>query len=391
LTTGISARIKSIPDCILQSPKLVVSAFIRALLDCDGYGGKGGVILSTSSVKMASQFQLLLLNYGIISSINKQQKGMWHVKFSGSYLNVFLKEIGFGLKRKQKAVLKFVNDHKWFNKNKDYDKIISIEEDFNTVYDITVEETHRYIAQGFINHNSFIDYQIMARNGLVGLGQKSHDDGIIEYAKHKMSVLGGKYSMNPYKLGFYLLLDIEERWNKGKFGKEYDECQDANEKEKWDKNLGLGKEKVFEIWKYYDDVNFINEFFTPEFCKKNEFFEWEKHPNGEYVISSKDSVKIKRKLMQKHLNRGLPEIKLIDPNHKNKGYYLLEHTWDGRVIYQPYVGEVLSAIFILTGKPVVLTTKNKNNEDIVYVAPTKKADDLQVYRKEEYFKKWNMF
>ena len=100
-----------------------------------------------------------------------------------------------------------------------------------------------------------------------------------------------------------------------------------------------------------------------EFCKKNEFFEWEKHPNGEYVISSKDSVKIKRKLMQKHLNRGLPEIKLIDPNHKNKGYYLLEHTWDGRVIYQPYVGEVLSAIFILTGKPVVLTTKNKNNED----------------------------
>jgi len=238
---------------------------------------------------------------------------------------------------------------------------------------------------------SFIDYQIMARNGLVGLGQKSHDDGIIEYAKHKMSVLGGKYSMNPYKLGFYLLLDIEERWNKGKFGKEYDECQDAYEKEKWDKNLGLGKEKVFEIWKYYDDVNFINEFFTPEFCQKNEFFEWEKHPNGEYVISSKDSVKIKRKLMQKHLNRGLPEIKLIDPNHKNKGYYLLEHTWDGRVIYKPYIGEVLSAIFILTGKPVILTTKNKNNEDIVYVAPTKKSDDLQVYRKEEYFKKWSMF
>lgn len=238
---------------------------------------------------------------------------------------------------------------------------------------------------------SFIDYQIMARSGLVGLGQKTHDDGIVEYAKHKMSVLGGKYSMNPYKLGFYLLLDIEERWNKGKFGKEYDECQNADEKEKWDKNLGLGKEKVFEVWKYYDDVNFINEFFTPEFCLKNEFFEWEKHPNGEYVISSKDPLKIKRKLMQKHLNRGLPEIILVDPNHKNKGYYLLEHTWDGRVIYQPYVGEVLSAIFTLINKPVVLMTKNKNNEDIVYVAPTKKSDDLQVFKKEEYFKKWSMF
>ena len=238
---------------------------------------------------------------------------------------------------------------------------------------------------------SFVDYQIMAKNGLVGLGQKTHDDGIIEYAKHKMSVLGGKYSMNPYKLGFYLLLDIEERWNKGKFGKEYEECENADEKEKWDKNLGLGKEKVFEVWKYYDDVNFINEFFTREFCHKHEFFEWEKKPTGEYVIVSKDHLQIKRKLMQKHLNRGLPEIKLIDPNHKNKGYYLLEHTWDGRQLYQPYVAEVLSSIFILTGKPVVLCTKNKNEEDIVYISPTKKADDLQVYKKEEYFKKWSLF
>lgn len=238
---------------------------------------------------------------------------------------------------------------------------------------------------------SFIDYQIMARNGLVGLGQKSHDDGIIEYAKHKMSVLGGKYSMNPYKLGFYLFLDIEERWNKGRFGKEYEECENSVEKERWDKNLGLGKEKIFEIWKYYDDVNLINEFFTPEFCNKHEFFEWEKNPVGEYVVSSKDPIKIKRKLMQRHLNRGLPEIKLIDPNHKNKGYYLLEHSWDGRQLYKPYVSEVLSAIYTLTGKPVMLCTKNKNEEDIVFVAPTKKPDDLQVYRKEEYFKKWSAF
>lgn len=238
---------------------------------------------------------------------------------------------------------------------------------------------------------SFIDYQIMARNGLAGLGQKSHDDGIVEYAKHKMSVLGGKYSMNPYKLGFYLLLDIEERWNKGRFGRDYEECEDLKLKENWDKNLGLGKEKIFEVWKYYDDVNFINEFFTPEFCLKNEFFEWEKKPTGEYVIASKDHARIKRKLIQRHLNRGLPEIKLIDPNHKNKGYYLLEHTWDGRQLYQPYVSEVLSSIFILTGKPVVLCTKNKNEEDIVYIAPTKKSSDLQVFKKEEYFKKWSFF
>ena len=32
--------------------------------------------------------------------------------------------------------------------------------------------------------------------------------------------------LNPYKLGIELFRDIEERWNKGQFGNEYDECDD---------------------------------------------------------------------------------------------------------------------------------------------------------------------
>ena len=32
--------------------------------------------------------------------------------------------------------------------------------------------------------------------------------------------------LNPYKLGIELFRDIEDRWNKGQFGQEYDECDD---------------------------------------------------------------------------------------------------------------------------------------------------------------------
>ena len=32
--------------------------------------------------------------------------------------------------------------------------------------------------------------------------------------------------LNPYKLGIELFRDIEDRWNRGRFGKEYDECDD---------------------------------------------------------------------------------------------------------------------------------------------------------------------
>ena len=233
------------------------------------------------------------------------------------------------------------------------------------------EEAMYYAPQGMTkvaNEGlaSFCDYKLIAVQGLCGLGQEGHDHGIVEYAKHKMGVLGGKYSTNPYKLGFSFLLDIEERWNKGKFGTEFEECQDFKKKENWDKNLGLGKEKVFEIVRLYDDVNLINEFFTQDFCEKYEFFDWEKQEDGKYVVKNKDHKVIKRKLMEKYSNRGLPTIQLVDHNHLGKGIMLLEHVWTGRTLYIPYVKDTLASINFLTGKPVLLASKNKNNEEIIF-------------------------
>ena len=43
-------------------------------------------------------------------------------------------------------------------------------------------------------------------------------------------------NFNPYKIGIELFRDIEDRWNKGKFGKEYEEADDLGEK----KQVGQG-------------------------------------------------------------------------------------------------------------------------------------------------------
>jgi stage V sporulation protein R len=212
---------------------------------------------------------------------------------------------------------------------------------------------------------SWTDYNIMAKQGYCGLGQENYDDGIVEYAIHKAGVLGGKYSTNPYKLGFSFLMDIEDRWNKGKFGTEYEECRDELRKENWDENLNLGKQKVFDVCKNYDDYQLINEFFTKDFCEKYEFFEYKKHPNGEIKIESRDHKKIKKGLLKKHINRGLPIIKLLAPRLKGKIFFM-EHQWDGLEIYRPYATEVIRSIAWLCKSSVALQTKNQNSEDIVY-------------------------
>jgi stage V sporulation protein R len=215
---------------------------------------------------------------------------------------------------------------------------------------------------------SFVDSQIMARFGL------AEGSGIFDYAKHKSGVLGGKMSMNPYKIGYLLFLWIEDCWNKGKFGREYEDCEDVREREKWDKKLGCGHEKVFEVREFYDDVTLVSEFFNQDFCDKYQFFTWQRFPNGEYKIIDRDANRIKQLLLRQYLNGGLPEIKLTDPNYKGKRILLMEHTWDGRTLHKAKTEDTLKALASLWGYPVALASKNKDHADIMYYCEEDKVE-----------------
>ena len=78
--------------------------------------------------------------------------------------------------------------------------------------------------------------------------------------------------LNPYKIGIELFRDIEERWDKGRFGKEWEECDDLDVKRKWNKEIGLGRQKVFEVRRVHNDITFIDTFLTPEFCIRHKLF-----------------------------------------------------------------------------------------------------------------------
>lgn len=209
---------------------------------------------------------------------------------------------------------------------------------------------------------SYVDYNMMAREGLAG------DDGIVDYAKHKAGVLGGKYSTNPYKLGFELLMEVEDRWNKGKFGPEWEDCKNLRERAAWDKKLGLGKEKVFDVRANYNDYMLINEFFDEDFCNDHEYFEWAKLPNGEYKIVSRDWKKIKGHLLQQRLNAGLPDIRLVDPNHRGRNIFLLEHQWDGRTIHPAETSDTLRAVQFIWKNPCAVVTQDGDGNEVVYVS-----------------------
>ncbi|MFL5434584.1 MAG: SpoVR family protein, partial [Myxococcales bacterium] len=351
-TTGPSAREKQLPKAILRSPKHVVAAFLRAYFDCDGYAGKQGVILSTSSEVMSEQVQLLLLNFGILSRRRPHKDGCWHVHVQGKSSEVFLREIGFGLDRKQAALNEYVTQRRWFKDEKWEDEIVSIEHGRADVYDISVEGTHRYAAAGFINHNSFWHSTIMTTKAL-----KDHE--IIDYADHHSGTMGTRPgAINPSKLGIELWRHIEERWNKGRFGKEYDECDDLRARRAWDKKLGLGRGKIFEVRKHYNDVTFIDEFLTADFAAEQKLFVYGFNEKGNrWEILDREFQKVKRKLLQQLTNFGQPIIEVVDGNFENRGELLLAHRHDGVDLRADYAKDTLVNLQAMWRRPVAIVTR----------------------------------
>lgn len=361
ICSGPAARYKQVPSCILQSPENVVAAFLRGLFDTDGYAGKQGVILSTSSQEMGQCVQEILLNFGILSHRRHQMDGCWHLHIAGQSVCRYQQLVGFGLKRKQGALESYIASHKWFKEESCDDEIVTITHGRREVFDISVAETHCYAAGGLINHNSFWHSTIMTQKAL-------KPDELIDYAEHHSGTVAmhpGR--LNPYRMGLELLKDIEDRWNRGAFGPEYEMCDDERERQAWDRHLGLGREKVFEVRRIYNDVGFIDTFLTEEFARKHKLFAFAYNEDTEqYEISSRDFQEVKRRLLFQLTNFGQPIIDVVDANYDNRGELYLVHRHEGVDLDGGYAEATLANLHTVWGRPVHLETAVSDNGNILF-------------------------
>jgi stage V sporulation protein R len=181
---------------------------------------------------------------------------------------------------------------------------------------------------------------------------------VIDFADHHsgtMAVQRGR--INPYKLGIELLRDIEDRWNKGRFGKEYDDCDDLEKRLRWDKQLGLGRQKIFEVRRVHNDITFIDTFLTPEFCAQQQMFSYAfNEQQGNYVIESREFQKIKQRLLFSLTNHGRPWIYVVDGNYRNRGELLLRHEYNGLDLKLDRAADTLANVQHIWGRPVHLQT-----------------------------------
>ena len=195
------------------------------------------------------------------------------------------------------------------------------------------------------------------------------DAELITYCDHHAGTLASSPGrINPYKIGLELFRDIEYRWNTGRYGKEYEECEDADRRRSWGKDRlpprpvkgrgSPGREKIFDVRRIYNDVTFIDEFLTPEFVEKHRLFHYRFDPaTGKMVVVNRDFDKIKRQLLFALTNHGQPYIYVVDGNYANRGELYLAHRHNGADLDIKYATATLKNVQEIWGRPVHLQAR----------------------------------
>ncbi len=230
------------------------------------------------------------------------------------------------------------------------------------VLDIIREEAYYFAPQGMtkIMNEGWASYwhaRIMTEKSLKG-------SEIIDFASlHSAVVQPNPQSLNPYKLGLELFRTIEERWDKGQHGPEWQACDDMTQRKHWDTGAMEGQSKIFEVRKLYNDITFIEEFFDQEFCSQSQLFTYQYNQHKEnYEISSREFKTIKTQILSSLTNMGQPIIQVEDGNYRNTGDLLLVHQHTGVDLDARYVKATMSNLYQLWDRPVHLASKEENQE-----------------------------
>jgi stage V sporulation protein R len=328
---------KQVPEPILRSPRAVVSAFLRGYFDADAYAGPEGVILSSASRNLIKTVQVVLLNYGILSTQRAQRDGCLHLEIRGASARRFRKMIGFTLERKQHALDAYIAGHRWFKREALEDTIVSIEPGCADVYDITVDSAHAYVANGLVNHNSFWHARIM----------RELDLSSAEYAEfarmHAQVLAPSRRQLNPYYVGMKIFEDIERRWDN----------PSDEERRLYGRKGGEGRAKIFEVRELESDVSFLRTYLTKELVEELDLYIY-KFEDGEWRIVEKDWQKVRDQLVANLTNFGDPYIVVENGDYRRNMELYLKHMHEGVDLDVRYAELTLRHVYQLWGRPVHL-------------------------------------
>src|SRR5713101_4757260 len=183
---------------------------------------------------------------------------------------------------------------------------------------------------------------------------------MIEFARLHAGVVnpGGRYAINPYYLGYMILVDIEKRW---------DQMHAAGE------TPVTGREKIFEVRRTEDDLSFLRNYLTAELVQRLNLFAYGSnctHPPGQpcpqcqhMVITSRVRDAVVEALLAPRYNYGVPRIIIQEVTNNT---LCLEHLDRATTFLdRQYANNTLMYMVELWKHPVNLLTSDEDGRETV--------------------------
>jgi len=168
----------------------------------------------------------------------------------------------------------------------------------------------------------------------------------IEFAKmHSGIIQTSRTRINPYAIGLKIFEDIEKRWDN----------PTAEEKERYGRSGGEGKQKIFEVRATENDISFLRNYLTKELIEEMDLYLYKKVGN-EWKIVEKDWEKVRDGLVSSLTNGGYPYITVQDGDYNKRGELYLKHHYEGVELDVYYVEKTIPYLYNLWGHPIHLET-----------------------------------
>jgi len=172
------------------------------------------------------------------------------------------------------------------------------------------------------------------------------DQEAVEFARLHAAILApSRTGVNPYHLGYHLLLDIFRRW----------ESPTPEEKQRFGRPGGQGMEKLFEVRETETDVSLLRNYLTKELVEQLDLYVYRRR-GDEWVVVDKDWRAVRDELVRQRINGGVPVITVADGDYRGSGELFLRHRHEGVDLDVRYTEKTLPYVYRLWGKPVHLET-----------------------------------
>src|SRR6185369_8418527 len=170
----------------------------------------------------------------------------------------------------------------------------------------------------------------------------------LEFAElHAGVVSPHKGQLNPYYLGYKIFEEIEKRWDN----------PTDEEREKFGRKGGEGREKMFEVRELDNDISFLRNYLTEEMCEELDLFVYELVDDEDWTVTEKRWERVRDQITANKTNFGFPYIEVVDGDYDGNRELYLMHRFEGVELDMKYARKTLEYVYKLWGRDVHLETQ----------------------------------